>query len=400
MVAALLAPTAVWSQVSESPSGTTRGWLRLEASARVQIDGRDADAFANDESAPFEIAHKRIGIRGSAGSALAFEVEAEVAARNPWRDVYVAYRRSTALRAQAGQFKLPFSLDKSTSATKLDFVYRSRAAEVLAPRRDRGVMVRGRVWHRRVGYEVGVFGGGASIAEAERGVARHAGRTMAVRVSTTPFAKAKGTISGLLADLHGGFAVTSGPVRADAGALRGRMVFGEEFFPASFAVEGRRRRSAAEARWRVGPASVTAEYIRMAEERRGQSVTGGDLAPLVGAGWYVSGTWALTGEDKARGLERPRTPLFHGGVGAVELAARVERIGFGSRGTGLVSMSPRAERVAPASDTLVTCGVNWHLNRWIKIQGNVIREDVRSAGGTGPRRPVSWGRVFRLQFAL
>ena len=68
----------------------------------------------------------------------------ELEGENAWRDVYANYQQFDFVQVQGGKFKLPFSLDENTSPTNLDFVYRSLAARVLAPGRDRGVMVHGR----------------------------------------------------------------------------------------------------------------------------------------------------------------------------------------------------------------------------------------------------------------
>ena len=57
-----------------------------------------------------------------------FQVESELGQRDPWRDVYANYKQFGFAEVQAGHFKLPFSLDENTSATNLDFVYRSRVA--------------------------------------------------------------------------------------------------------------------------------------------------------------------------------------------------------------------------------------------------------------------------------
>lgn len=62
--------------------------------------------------------------------------------------------------------------------------------------------------------------------------------------------------------------------------------------------------------------------MRVTDERRGQSVDDTDLSPAVAAGWYVSGTWAVTGEAKAKGLDAPPRPFFRGGPGVIEVAAR------------------------------------------------------------------------------
>jgi hypothetical protein len=84
---------------------------------------------------------------------------------DPWRDVYLNYKQYEFAQAQVGKFKVPFSLDENTSPMKLDFVYRSRIAALLAPGRDLGVMVHGRVLNRGwLRYELGVFNADGSNA--------------------------------------------------------------------------------------------------------------------------------------------------------------------------------------------------------------------------------------------
>ncbi len=75
---------------------------------------------------------------------------------------------------------------------------------------------------------------------------------------------------------------------------------------------------------------MKSECIRVSDERLGLSVEDTNLSPITSTGWYVSGTWAITGEKKASGLDRPKRPLPGGGFGAVEVAARVERLAFKS----------------------------------------------------------------------
>ena len=117
--------------------------------------------------------------------------------------------------------------------------------------------------------------------------------------------------------------------------------------------------------------------------------------------WYVSGTWALTGEDKKRPL-KAANPLFQGGVGAVEVAARYERMWFDSpAGNDAPFRNPRAETILPAGDRVLTLGVNWTLNRFVKLQFNGIREQVEDPGrNLVPNQTAFWSRVLRLQFVL
>jgi phosphate-selective porin OprO/OprP len=372
----------------------------VELRGRFQGDLRESDALldAAEDSSGLDIARRRIGAAGEIRNAVDFQIEAELGSDEPWRDVYANYRQHPVLQVQGGQFKLPFSLDENTSATNLDFIYRSRAASQLAPGRDLGIMVHGRVLERRVGYEIGMFnhdGRNARTADSDR---VYGGRTLAGRVTFQPFRAEKDWRS----DLQIGAAFTASPLDEGFSDLRGRTALDARFYRPNVWLAGERRRIGAELRWRPGPFSFKSEYMRVADERRDQSVHDTDLSPAVADGWYVSGTWALTGEAKAQGLDTPRRPLLRGGIGAIELAARIERLSFGSAADGeSPSEGPRAEVIAGNSDRVETFGVNWYANRWVKIQFNVVRDTLRDPlQGPLPEKAGYWSRVLRFQLSL
>lgn len=369
------------------------GIVRFEPTVRVQIDSRPARGSEQDLDA-LDVARKRVGVQGRVGRRLSFELEAELQRTSPWRDAYISYRAIDAVRLQAGQFKVPFSLERVTGSTKLDFVNRSLAATVLAPRREQGAMVHGRVLRRIVRYEAGVFRHDRR-ATFDGPDAPTSGRTAALRVTAQPFAAVKSVWS----DLQAGMAVTHGEIRPGLATLRGRTALGERFLPsASYWVAGSRRRTGLEARWRPGPFSAAGEYMRQTDERRAQAVDGSDLSPLVGSGWHVSGTWVVTGESKKKLDDGPRSPLFHGGIGAIEIGARLERLAFGSAGLGSPSTHSRADRLARRSDRALTLGVNWLPHRLVKVQANLVRDAAETEGISPPR--AAWGQVFRLQLSL
>jgi phosphate-selective porin OprO/OprP len=379
---------------------------RIDFKARFQGDVDSTDAsFGEDEGddSNIDIARRRIGIEGEIADIVDYQVERELGDdHSPWRDVYGNYKQYAFAQVQAGHFKLPFSLDENTSATNLDFVYRSRAAALLAPGRDWGVMAHGRLLRRGwLRYEFGVFredGDNARTFDTDR---VHGGQTVAGRAVVQPF---RGT-SSKARDLSFGASFTTSELPEGVSDLRGRTELDVRFYRPSVFVNGQRRRLGLEARFRPGPFSIKSEYIRLSDERLGQSVEDTDLDPFVSAGWYVSGTWALTGESKADGLDNPRRALFQGGFGAVELAARVERIRFGAGASNpLASDAPRAEVVLGNSDRAYTVGVNWYANRWIKIQANLVRNTIGIPAvpelGTLPSQSTYWSRLIRFQFAM
>lgn len=371
---------------------------RLDFRARVQADTRRSDMSLADVGQDFEITRRRIGIEGTVAGVVDFEIERELQHDDAWRDVYANYRQFVFVQVQAGKFKLPFSLDENTGAANLDFVYRSLAADALAPGRDRGVMMHGRLLGRRLRYELGMFDHDGRNARTRNPERVFGGRTLAGRTVVQPFRASKTPAS----ELQLGLAFTSSELPLGASTLRGRTALEGDFFDPDLWVQGLRRRAGVEMRWRPGPFSVKAEYIRVTTERREQSVEDTDLSPLLATGWYISGTWALTGERKADGLTVPRRPLLRGGFGAIELALRVEELSFRSEAAGDVpSTSPRADVILGNADRAVTLGVNWYLNRWIKVQVNTIRERITDpARGPLPSQPGFWSQVFRFQFIL
>ena len=64
--------------------------------------------------------------------------------------------------------------------------------------------------------------------------------------------------------------------------------------------------------------------------------------------------------------------------------------------------SLRAASVASGGDRAWTFGVNWYVNRYVKVQGNAIRERVDEPSPTffAPSRAIFWTQVCRIQFAM
>ena len=375
----ILAATPVAAQV---PSIAAGDWLRLELKARVQADLRKSEAaIRDDDNGGIDVARRRVGVDGRV-SHVDFQIEYELAARQ-WRDVYFDYRQFRAVQLRGGLFKVPFGLEETTSVTNLDFVYRTQTSARLAPGRDRGVSVHGRVLKDVLSYEAGMFANDGDNARPSNSARVFGNRTSAARLVAQPFRRSKSP----LAKLQVGGAVSVSEVPTGYPAVRARTVFGGSFFDSDVWVRGRRQRLGLEARWQPYRASIQAEYIRLTDERRGQGVDGADLSPLVAQGWYLSGSYRLT----------PKGSRY----GRVDAAARYEMLSFGSGGAGEPSASARADVVLGNTDRVTTFGVNWQVNRWVKVQANAIHEDIaRPSMGPLPGRPGFWSRVFRLQLTL
>jgi phosphate-selective porin OprO/OprP len=388
---------------NDRPSFRFGDLLRIDLRLRLQGDFRWFSPDPRTEDV-FDLTRRRAAVSGTLFRHLEYEFERELRDRGPWRDVFVDFTRFDALQVKAGKFKIPFSLEQVTGSTQLDFINRSLLATYLAPARDIGVMVHGRLFDRFLAYEVGGFeqdGENARLTEPIFVLAGEAptetGASAVGRFIVRPFRFAT---RGPVRNLEIGVAVTRSTLPEGLSSLRGRTVFRQTFFDKVY-VNGRRLRVGAEFNWTPGPVAVRAEYIQTRDERKGQGLRSEDLSDFVGEGWYLSGTWALTGEAKSDGIE-PRRELFTGGFGAVELAARYEELRFGSaEKVGPAFSNPRAANLLENTDKVLTVGINWYLNRWVKLQINGIRERLED-----PERVPILGEdeyrsaIVRLQFRM
>jgi phosphate-selective porin OprO/OprP len=389
--------------MEDRPSLRIGDFLRMDLRARIQADFQRLSPQFETEEGEFDLNRIRFGVEGEFLNYFEYEIDHEFRAafggretKHPWRDAYINFSYLDDFQLKAGQFKIPFSVEQLTGVANLDFVNRSRIADDLAPARDVGLVLHGRFFNRGVGYEAGIFRNDGENSESNTD--RRGDRTMVLRVTGTPLRLI--SLPGDWDEVEVGAALVSTEVPEGLSGLRGRTLAGEVYFPHVF-VQGRRLRAGAEASWRPGPFSVQSEFVYVREKRDGQSVRADDLPEKISRGWYLSGTWAITGESKENGIE-PRRSFPSQGFGALELAGRYEKVSFGSRdGSGLAYRSPRAENLLGNSDRVITLGVNWYLNRYTKVQINGIRETIEGIERTPIQgRERFWMGVVRLQFSM
>lgn len=405
----------VWKQ---HPSFRYGSIFRVDFEAKIQEEAHASYSGALDPTLKgplktFELHRNRIGIQGHLFKRIEFEIERELTEKeltekdllagltpkSRWKDVNVNVRYIDNAQIQLGKFKIPFGLDQLTGVTHNDFVYRSLGASYLAPSRDVGGMVHGRFFKRGLSYWAGVFKHDGDNARSQK--IQGGDQTFAARVSATPFRRV--ALPGLAA-VELGSAFTVSALADDSfrpNGLRGRTVLTQDMFNTPVYVKGRRRRWEGDVDWMQGPLSARAEYTVVSDDRLGQGLGDNNLPDARGRAWYVSGTWILTGEDKARPV-KAAPEFLRGGVGAVEIAARYERLWFDSvGGTDEPFRNPRAENILRSGDRVLTLGINWTLNRFLKLQVNGIREHVEDPERNPvPNGSAFWSRVLRLQFVL
>lgn len=386
-------------QYKNRPSLRYRDLLRADFRVKLQTDFRTVTPQDPGDRDVFDLHRNRLSVEGNFLRHFEYEVEYDFArSEEGLRDAYVNYRRLSYLQVQAGRFKLPFGRDQLTGPMNLDFVFRSRLGSQIAPAREYGFMLHGPLLGRGLRYQAGLFRHDGENSYAAKNVPLSR-PTLAARLRSYPEQLVR--LPALLKPLEVGFAATWGKIPQSRSGLNGNTTFGETFFP-RVDIHGRRLRLGSEFNWSPGPFSLQGEYMRVRQERLRQSIRGEDLPEVLARGWYLSGTWLLTGEDKAGGVE-PRRPCWREpGIGAWELAFRQEFLRFGTEPFPRPpSSSPRAATLFPASDRASTFGLNWYVNRYVKIQANLIREKVEAPYRlTDPVWRTFWSRVCRIQFAL
>lgn len=402
---AMLCPRLAAAQEVRFPPPSLRiGEFRADLHVRIHLDMRALDSDPEVAPDEFDFRRFRVSLEGRIYDDLEYEVDVSALDNeNPWRDVFLNYRRFRAAEVRAGKFKVPFGLDQLTSEFSHNFIERSLIGTQITPGRDQGVMVHGRAgdWLR---YQGGWFLHDGDNMQFIEDLEQNefleespVDNTIAGRVEVTPWERTRG----LLRRLQFGGNFTTGNVADGLFGMRGRTVREFTFFEPMY-VSGERIRLGVDALWTPGPFSVSAEYNRLTDQRNGQGVGDVDLPDVIAQGWYLAGTWALTGERKAGGIE-PHHPIFQGGAGAVELVARFDELRFSSDGTGGEPpfRNPRAANILPNRDRVVTVGGNWYLNRYGRILFNAVRETIQDPlRSPMPEKTRFWTGVLRLQFAM
>ena len=408
----------VWKQHPSIRAGSV---FRLDFQAKFQEDAHSSYSGAQGllcanatlpTTCAFELHRSRIGVEGYFFKRIEFEAERELreqeltdrdlllgyTPKSPWKDVDVNISYINNFQVRVGRFKIPFGLDELTGDSHNDFAYRSLGANALTPSRDIGAMAHGRFFKKRLNYWAGYFRHDGDNARSKKIVGGD--DTFAGRITGRPFQNLAG-LGGL--EVGGAFATTE--VADDTNrpnGLRGRTVLTQDtFFDAVF-VKGHRRRYEGDVDWTGGPASFRAEVTWVTDQRLQQGLGSGTPPDARARSWYLAGTWILTGEPKTRPV-KAANEFLQGGFGALEVVARAERLWFDSPqvGSSAPSRTPRADNILVSGNRAVTIGLNWTLNRWVKLQINGIREQVEDR----QRNPIAnggafWSKVARLQFVL
>lgn len=356
------------------------GAFRLRLQGVGQYDARAFPADDDDRAINgFDVRRVRADLRGTVYSQYDFRVNLDYAGnRVDVLDAYLEGRFSPALQIRAGKFKAPVGLERLQSVSALTFPERAFPT-ALVPNRDVGLQIAGGLGGSRLSYALGVFNGVPDGGSADADLSDS--KDLAARLFVQPFAGGPAALRGLGFGVAGTIGEQSGSV-ATSGLPSLRTTIGRSTFlrfrsdgteGGSAALDGRRTRISPQGWWYLGPVGVLGEYVRSTSDVR----IAEEVEELTSSAWQVAGSWVLTGEAASyRGVSpaRPFEPSS-GGWGAVELAARVHAIEVDEAAFPLF-INPVG---AAAEATAYTLGLNWYLNRFVRLQAHWERTDFTAA---------------------
>jgi phosphate-selective porin OprO/OprP len=317
--------------------------------------------------------------------------------RAGFQDVLIDYTGFDNTTIRLGHFKEPLGMELLAASNSITFMERALPTALL-PSRSLGLAVYQR-YADQVTATIGVFGEGieklSDTDEATRGLDE--GWAVASRLTWAPvrtdtsvvhlgasasFRKANdlgGTQAGTPLRIRQRPEASVSSIRlVDTGMLQDvddLLVWGLE------------------AAWAGGPLSLQAEYMGMDVRRDG------GLPDVSFNGYYLMGSWMLTGESRRYSFDtgrfsnpRVKAAAGRGGIGAWELAARLSQIDLTDNLGG-------AGEVIGGEQRNFTLGMNWYPNdnlrfmfNWVKVLD--LDRPGNSLDGTEPSIFMVRGQVY------
>ena len=359
-----------WSNPETGDSFTFRGRIFLDY-GDVEFDTAGTTTSWSDS----EIRTARLGVTGSfSGVAYVAEfdlINEEIAAN----DVYLTFE-GTGFELRLGHMKTPNSIEEITSSRYITFMERGLGTDLFGLDRRVGALL----VHEGDGFTVsgGVFGGRpGDLSESlelddSSALAARITRTVAAGDATWHFGASvrhldygdAGTRVRVRPQTH----ITDRVVSAD---FRPGRPLGEADTSLFWGLEAAIVR---------GPLHVEAEWMDMTVD--GPAGDPDFNAQYISAGYFLTGETRSYSAGSGRfGRTRPATTVSEGGIGAVEIALRVDRADLDSVNEGVL--------------TNWTLGVNWYLEDHVRVMANLVDGTVDRAGAAST--DIS-GAQLRLQW--
>jgi len=406
----------------------------------------------------FVVRRIRPTIQGSIGKLVGFRITPELAGSgvgdasgNSVVDAYIDLKFSPKASVRIGKQKGPISIERLQSGSALPFIERGLANE-LAPNRDLGVSLFGKLANDKINYTVGLFNGTADGRDVSSG--DDSRKEVEGRIFIEPFKNEYSSLAGLGFGVAGSYGNkhASGDSTPNAANTLPRyrsygqnQFFGYETFASPggngfssvVIADGKHTRLVPQASFYKDALGVTAEYaiseqeVRRSTSRNANGAT--DTTPLLSKAkklknnaYTVTATYVLTGEDASYAGVTPSNPftLNGEGWGAFEVAGRVasltvDKDAFVGNALNTLTTSSNATfngvtavnggdgsdlRLADPNSSARRAqnygvGVNWYLTRNVKLSADYNQTKFDGGNANGADRDTERTVFTRVQLS-
>lgn len=401
---AAAAAKASAATLSAGPEGVqlraADGSYQVSLRGYVHSDGRFFEQGAARSASTLELRRVRPILEGTVAKHFGFRLMADFGeGRVQMQDAYLDARLLPFLRLRTGKFKPPVGLERLQSATALTFVERALPT-ALVPNRDVGIQLWGDVAGGAVSYAAGVFNGVPDGGSAD--LDADGRKELAGRIFAQPFRNAN---VDFFRGLGIGIAASRGkeigaPTATGLGGYRspGQQVFfsfrSNGQAAGTTVADGGHERISPQGFFYRRALGILAEHVTSTQEVRRDTAS----ARLTSTAWQVAGSYVLTGEDASFSGVRPAKSFdpARGGYGAVEVTARVSAL---DADDDAFPFFADPERSASAAREWAV-GVNWYLNRNVKLTVDYGRTRFDGGALEGADRETEAGILTRMQVAF
>lgn len=353
--------------------GVADGALAFEVKpkAKLQVDYGSYRSDVRPLEGGWIVRRAVIGIEGNFNPDWSFEADYELAhdgdlrpGEGHFRNVLVKYEGWEAGDIVFGQAKVPFSLSDVISSNDTTFIERALPVDALSPSRRMGVGFS----RTPDAYTISAVAFGSSLDGDDRG------RGVAARFTLAPVRTADTVV-------HLGIAAVIEDPRSKVDfdtTPESRVADVDLVNTGGIDDVDRIDRFGLEAAWRRGPLSVQGEWLQAGVRR------GAGLPDATFDGWYVQGSWVLTGEARPYKNGRFKDIQPASPRGAWEVTARYSRIDLDDAD------------ILGGNERNVTVGLNYYLNDHLRIMLNYIQVHSERRGQTDNPDIL----LLRAQFVL
>ena len=307
------------------------------------------------------------------------------------QEAYLELKTLPYAKLRVGKFKEPIGLEVLRQDRDLSFTERSMASDLL-PLRYLGAQISGSLLSKSINYEAGYFQGSSDGSNAVFTQWTH-GNEGVGRVFFMPFAA---TSNNALKNLGFGAAGSAGHQHGSISGLKTMAQTSFFKYSSTAVADGQHNRISPQAYYYAGPFGVIAEYMISSQEVFNKGKTG----RIRNEAWEVQGSVMLTGDKNSYAGFRPRNGFEPNRgfrhMGAVELAFRYSELGINPDAFPLFASASTSAQKARATGI----GLNWHLNRYVKLMTDYEHTTFRMASSTATPLHSENVLVSRIQLGF